>query len=747
MRVKWLSVIILLLLIGCRQPPVSSDKAALAPGKTVAEAELTRQLEINKEALLKGSTDRIRIDAATVMLFNEDPLARKVLLEVLKQSENVPARVAVCKALSQARAEQKIVENKEDFIQPLFDILKTDSGESAKFAAEAILIFDYNEISEPLEGMVTNTLLPVKARLNAIYVLRLQPDIRAILKLIDRLDDTDEQVAADAEKALKSIGIPVGKDAETRRQIRTKLERKGKDEFLREWLIRQEAQIRQMQIELNLWQGRYLVALGKVYDSKVDDTAKAQFLAEQLSDSKPVIKLWALEKIYQDRVGTRPNPKLPDEIGTILLGLISDQNKGVRLRTAKLLSLMGELNSAQRLLTQLEVEQDEEVKIELFVALGYVFLPNPKVKVPDEIRKQALEWTVRYLAEQEPKKAQKGAEVMKKLLEQDGLTSAEVERYLGLLVERYKIDKVDEGLRGELLRTMAGLCAPQSAYNAQSKKRFNPLFEEALSDTANLVREAAVEGLVYVDMASALKTLRKDFVNDPSIIVRKKLIELAGKVGGKEDLIWLAEKIGSNTESELAWQAMLKIFNGSDADVMNQWIDKLVSESSKVSLSDEQKISFLEIAERKAVGENKPEMLKNIRERFAGIYIKLNQFERAADYLGRLNEAAKTTEEKAAILSKLLDVYLRWPKVELAVKLLENCLLEKDLGPESVVIRSIDNYLSHPPAGVDPNAVLKTLLVEVKATQSRPKWEEKKKGWTDRIGKADNSDKPKKQDN
>src|SRR3989304_4189700 len=153
---------------------------------------------------------------------------------------------------------------------------------------------------------------------------------------------------------------------------------------------------------------------------------------------------------------------------------------------------MGELNSAQRLLTQLEVEQEDEVKIELFVAMGYAFLPNLKVKIPDEIRKQALEWTVRYLAEQEPKKAQKGAEVMKKLLEQDGLTSAEVERYLGLLVERYKMDKVDEGLRGELLRTMAGLWGPRSAYNAQSKKRFNPLFEEALSEPANLVREAAV---------------------------------------------------------------------------------------------------------------------------------------------------------------------------------------------------------------------------------------------------------------
>ena len=69
------------------------------------------------------------------MLFNEDPLARKILLDALKQSENVPARVAVCRALSQALAEQKAIDDKEDFILPLFDILKTDFDESAKFAA------------------------------------------------------------------------------------------------------------------------------------------------------------------------------------------------------------------------------------------------------------------------------------------------------------------------------------------------------------------------------------------------------------------------------------------------------------------------------------------------------------------------------------------------------------------------------------------------------------------------------------
>ncbi len=755
MSAKWLYLVVLLLAIGCQPQTVGNveqNKAALSAkdpnqAQSIAETKISKQLKIYKSTLFDSSSEQLRIDAATEMLFSEDPLARKILLAALSQSENSAARVAVCKALSQARASQEAIKEKGDFIQPLLGILTTEGDFArAKLAAEATLIFEYGQVSKQLEEIVTNSSLPPEAKTNAVYALKLQPDMKAIFKLMDLLDGSDKQVAAEAEKALKSIGIPVGKDAETRRQIRNELERKGRDEVLREWLIRQEAQIRQMQIELNTWQGRYLLALGKIYDSKSDDTAKAQFLTEHLSSSEAIIRLWALEKVYQDRVGTRLNPKLPAEVGPILVGLISDQNKDIRLRTAKLLSLMGELNSAQRLLTQLDVEQDDEVKMELFVAMGYALLPNPKIKIPDETRKQALEWTVRYLAEQDPEKAQKGAEVMKKLLEQNGLTAAEVDRYLDLLVERYIKGKADGNLCGELLSTMAGLCAPQSAYNAQSKRRFNPLFEEALSDKTNLVREAAVEGLVYVDMAAALKRLRKDFVNDPSIIIRKRLMELAGKVGGKEDLVWLAEKIGSSAESELAWQAMLKIFNGSDADVLNQWIEKFVSEGSKVSLSDEQKISFLEIAERKAVGENKSEMLRYIRERLAKLYIKLSQFELAADYLGRLYEAAQTAEEKEKILPDLLDVYLRWPKIELATKLVENSLLEKDLDPNSVIIRSIDDYMSKSPDKATSNAVLEAMR-KINTLQPRPMWQGQLRQWAGRFGEASDLDKPKKRDN
>lgn len=133
MRTKRICLVILLLVIGCEQADMGRDKPALRVDEAVAEAELGKQLKINRDALLKGSSEQIRIDAAAVMLASEDPLARKILLDTLRQSENIAACLAVCKALSQARAEQKPIKNKEDFIPPLFDILNTDVGDSTNW--------------------------------------------------------------------------------------------------------------------------------------------------------------------------------------------------------------------------------------------------------------------------------------------------------------------------------------------------------------------------------------------------------------------------------------------------------------------------------------------------------------------------------------------------------------------------------------------------------------------------------------
>ena len=739
-------LIVLLLTIGCQQSVISAEKPMTVVRETATRPELDTQLKVNRDALLKGSSEQIRIDAATVLLVSDNPLARNILLETLEQPENSAARAAVCKALSLYRAEQKAVRDANDFIQPLLGMLPSENAADAKLAAEALLIFDYGQISGQIEKMASDNSLPAKARLNIVYALKVQPDKKAVIKLLRLVDDPEKQVAATAEGALRSLGMPVGEDAETRDEIIYELQRKGRDEFLRDWLIRQEAQMRELGVELQWWQKQHLAALSIIYDGLGTDEEKGKLLSERLGSPKALVKLWALEKVSEWRKST--NPKLPPEIEPILVNLISDADRDVRLRTAQLLSLMGKLNSgsAEKLLARLKEEQEDDVQVELFVALGwvchYALLPNASVKIPEEVIKQTLAWAEKYLLGEDTKKAQKGADVIKKLLGQNGLAAEEVDKYLGLLAKRYKDQKSGSNggaLRGELLNTMADLCGQGSSCRDKAARLFRPLFEEALSNETDLVREAAVNGLINVDKAMALRILR-EFVHDSSVNVRKLIMGLASDVGGKEDLTWL-EKMGSGGDSDTAWQSMLTIFKRSDVEVLGQWMTRFERGSTNIKLSDEQWTAFLETVESKVDVKSNPEMFANVREKLAHLYAKKGEYERSAKYWGGLLETAKGAGQRDRIRGELLDVYLRGENFEAAGLLIANCLLEKDLDSNNVVVSTIERFL-----GGAQGTVSKKLLEElgkIQAPAGRTAWLERRQSWLERFGgKPEDPNKP-----
>jgi HEAT repeat protein len=741
MGAKRLYLVILILAVGCLQAGIAQEKPPVSTPNTQANGELDPQLKVNKDALLNGS-----VDAATVMLFHNDPKAREILLDALKQSQNSPARMAVCKALIQARISKTAVKNDQDFIEPLLGLLDTQNDTEAQLAAQATLIFNYDSIIGSLNKIFEDPNKPVTAKVNAVHALKLRMDMKATIRLIELVDHPDKQVADEALSALHSLGIPVGNNPEARKKNIEQIKREGPVAFLQAQLIRQDAQIRQERAALELWQKRYKSELDKRYESISEDAARGEFLATYLVDTETVVRLWALDKAYKWRVA--PGSKLPEKLGPILIKLISDNDRDVRLITAELLALMPKLNSASPLLAQLEIEQDDLVKIKLLEALGgacsYAILSNPTTPISPEmkeIRKQTLEWAAKFLLEENAEKAKTGAEVIKKLLSRDGLEPKEVDRYLSLLSERYSRPKSNPdgtiNLKGELLNAMAALCAQDSTYKEKATRLFEKLFIEALKDESNFVREAAADGLIYIDKAKALKLLRNDFINDPSLILREKIIALANAVGGRDDLNWLSEKIGSNSESEPAWQAMLKIFSGADVDLLNTWMDKLIAPGSKVKLSNGQKIDFLKIAEN---AESNSEKKRDIQKKLAELYYETAQFDQAAEYLGILYEIASTPEAKETILPKLLDACLRGAKLERAVGLVRNYLVQGDLDPASIIVQSISNYFTNPPAGTDPNEVLKE-LVAIKAPQGRPKWEQQLKNWTNFLGKAKEAEK------
>ena len=91
MVTKRLYLVILLLAIGCQQSGVSAEKPSAPVSEAAAKTELSKELKIYKNTLFEGKNEQIRIDAASVMLSSDEPAAREILLNALRQTENSTA--------------------------------------------------------------------------------------------------------------------------------------------------------------------------------------------------------------------------------------------------------------------------------------------------------------------------------------------------------------------------------------------------------------------------------------------------------------------------------------------------------------------------------------------------------------------------------------------------------------------------------------------------------------------------------
>ena len=736
-------ILAVVLLLACESSAWPGTVLTSTETPATPAAEVDQELALIKDHLFNNKDTATRMSAATVLLFKDEPAARELVLEALKQAENPAARTAVCKALDRSRRDPRPLKNKEDFLQPLLTIINAEADSTvAQSAAEATLMFSYDQVQAGLEKTAGDSQLPVAIRSNAIYALQLHPDKRAVLTLIGLLDDSNAGVARAAGEALTSLGISLPDDTEGRRRAVSDLEQQGPEAYLRKRLVRSETDIRTLKAGMLSWQNYYFSALSEWYASLKDEAARNSFLADRLKSPEPEMKLWALDRLEELKKGTG-KPKWSEDLEKTLLSLISSRNRQVRLRTARVLALMWELNSAQRVLQQLQVEEDADVRHELFVALGgacyYASLDTSPFKVPDDVRKETLEWAVRFLGEQRPERVRSGADAMRKLLTQNGLKAEDVNRYLDALAQRYQqaTSGANPAMRGELLAAMAGLCAQRSVCRTQAIKLYSPLFEQALADDAEAVRQGAVDGFINIDGAAALKKFRKSLVDDSSASVRTKLISLAGEVGLAEDLDWLSRKLGTPGEGDAAWQAILKVFRRSGMDVVAGWMGPFTTPPLREKLSSDQQVSYFTLVEQRAQNESRVDLLTEARKHLAELYTAGGNFKQAADYLKLVEETAASPQERDRVLSDRLSVCLRWPNLELVSEIVGGYLSANDVTEDCPIARSIDGYFKEPPLGADPNVLLDALTrIKMKEPDARPVWRGLIQRWSKPVARA-----------
>jgi HEAT repeat protein len=640
--------------------------------------------------------------------------------------------------LNPAKAGQRALKNKEDFIKPLLSILTSEEDATiTRAAAEATLLFSYDQVQAELERAVTDPALSLAVRMNVIYALKRHPDRAAVAKLFSLLDSPEATLVDAARAALASIGIPVGQEPQ---KTWAELQQRGAETFLRDRLFWQETRVRELETDLSSWQKRYLTALNGQHDSLPDATKNA-FLIEQLKSPEVIVRAWALDKVLELR-----NAKGTlnwSELEPSLSDRIADTSRQVRLKTALLLAKMGELNTSKPLLDQLKVETDESIKRQLLMALGEACYAGSMVtatrKVPEEVRKETLEWAVRFLNEADAEKMRSGAAVLGKLLEQDGLKPEEVDQYLKTLLARYtQLGAAgDPALRGYLLGVMAGLCAPRSTCREPAAKLYSGSFDQGLADKSDIVRQNAMDGCVNVDKPGALRKLQ-GLTADSNPAIRQKLIDLAGEVGGPQDLDWLVEKVGVAGEGD-AWGAMLKVLRSPrcNLEVLTKWTAKVDFLAAAERLAIEQRIVFYTLVEQRALSENRADLLADTRTKLAQLYVSSSNQKMASEYLKALLDAAGTPEQRQQVLSQLLGVYLALANVEQASELIHNCLSAKDLDlANNFVTQCIENMLNDPKI-TDPGALIVLLgQIKLKNPEAAGKWQLLLSRWTERFAKA-----------
>jgi hypothetical protein len=661
---------------------------SLSPTTSV-ESESVSKLRFVKTTLLNGPTAQDRLDAADELLYGKDKPSRQILLETLALKDNSPARQAICKTIINSRL---AIPDKSDFRLPLLAILQESNEQDAKFAAQATLIFEFSEIADDLTKLITTPKIERVVRLNALYALQLRSvDKQAIATIASLTSDEDTQVAQTARQAIP-YWIPAGMDG---REILQYIRHLSQGEITRKWINFQEKEARRLENERLRWKTLYLSSLSREYET-ADDTEKGNILLSRLGSALATVRLWALEKIST----LSPSVILPPEFNAQLLGVLSDSDRTVRLTAAGLFSQMSDRNPAEKLLAQFKVEEYDDIKLELFKALGeacyYAFSAGSSFKLSEEIRSATLIISEQYLSNSDSDKAAVAAGVIRKMLEPNGLEPILATKYLKLLSTRFAMAKDhDDALAAEILGEMARLCA-QPAHREITSRLYGTFFLNGLIEKDNeLIRRTSITGLINIDKTTALQTFKKYLlVNDPSENIRSAVMELAGQTGEPDDIKWLSASLQSNGEAAVAWEAIKEILQRQNATVIYVWADRLALKK----LSQDRIMVLLTIAEKKAELENNSVLTRAIRTKLRPIQ---------------------------------LDVYLKAGNLDKAVQIVSSRLTEGDIPAGNSLAMVIEDFMTN--ASLEQITALMKELTVVNATginaTSRPLFSRLVKTW------------------
>lgn len=728
MRLNWILIAALCTfapLAGwAQEAPVSAPAPNSTPTPTPTqeaptEEESARQLRIYSETLYQGSTGEVRVDAAVGLLLRKDPTSINVLKTALESMENPGATEAVCRALIKCRGLGKSIAPADQFVKPLVAVMGHPSDPLAKLAGEALLLYPFSEVRNELKSLILDPQRDPAARLRGVYALQLRTETEALQILIGLLDDANQEMARAAEKALQeSFGIPVGTSRQVWSGIMEQLKNRSPEEIRRERLLRQEMKLREVQAERDRWKKLTLAAMDKEYEL-LDAAGKSPYLKDKLASDLASIRIWTLQKV--GRLTTEIDP----EVRSLLLGLISDEDRDVRFQAARTMSVMSVLNPAEKLLDQYQKETDPQVALALFEALGeacfFAFSPGSKIVLTESIRDQTLDIATEYLKSDQASTTKSAAEIIRKLLDLNGLSQEKADRYCALILERYQRTVDTDGvLRGDLLMVMARL-SNQGPHKASAGRLYRDSFLAGLQAADNpTVRLASIVGLTGIDKNEAFRVIKEsNLVQDSSPAVREKILELATEVGTQGDLEWLFVLLQSNGGSEPYWGTFKSILQHQKVSVFLDWAARFEKQAIR---NDWTRYILLE-AEKKAAAANQAELVLEVRTKLLQMYIDNNLTEDVHSLGAQL--FAGERPDKNLMISYgpgYLKACLNLNQSDAMKAFLTKSLLIGDIDEGSVLVEPIVEALNSEGLAEEKKQAIVDLLKSIAVPVERPQW-------------------------
>lgn len=729
-RTKLLTVLMILVFLSDLSGSdmrISSGSGAGGAVLLGAQEDPGRQLRVYSEALMQGSSEEVRVDAAIGLLLRQDAAGRDVLVRALRASDNPLARASVCRALIRSRGLGGTVVPADLFVEPLIEVLTGSDEGVSKLAAEALLIYRFSDIEGPLMSVIKDTQRDIKVRLRGIYALQVRTEPQAFRLLIQLMDEPNPEIQQAAERALQeSFGIPVGTGRQVWTTILEQLRQKSPEDIRRERLLRQEMRLREIQEERDRWQRLYLSALDNEFELQPPEV-RGRYLLERLNSDLAPIRLWALRKM--NRLSGDVEPALRER----LLVLLGDPEREVRLQTARVLTTMSVLNPAEKLLEQHKKETDSQVSMAIFEALGeacyFALSPGSNITLPESMPNEVLELAANYLRNEQAAAARLGGEVMRKLLERVNIDSAQSAVYLGSLADRYR-QAVSAGgaLAGDLLMIMARLSS-QGYQKELAGQLFQEIFKEAITDKNNPeIRLAGATGLIGIDRNEAFRAFKEyGLASDSNSSIRQMVYELAGQVGDKEDLEWLSRQIGGNGASDVAWQAFRAILQKQRAAVCVDWAKR----GAEQGFLPERQRFIWDLAEQKAAAESSRALLEEIWTNQMKLAETAKDYAQILEISKRIKAGNARPEfvDTANLVAFRAAVLLR--QYAVAESILKEVLARGDIGKSHPIATFIESYFSTPDVKEADKADFVKGLKENTISPNYPEWSVQVQNWTE----------------